>query len=97
MATTAAEVQPLSGPLVFDTVPGIYAASVGWFAGAGGLVLNLEAVTHADSAGLGLMIEWLRLARTAGCTLRFINIPSQMQVLIRVNGLQDTLRSGKDN
>ncbi len=91
MASSVAEVQSLSGPLVFDTVPDIYASSTGWFSGTGDLIVNLEVVTQSDSAGLGLLIEWLRLARTAGRTLKFINIPSQMQVLIRVNGLQDTL------
>ncbi|MHB8454316.1 MAG: STAS domain-containing protein [Acidiferrobacterales bacterium] len=91
MASSAAEVKLVSGPLVFDTVPDIYSSSTGWFTGTGDLILDLEAVTQSDSAGLGLLIEWLRLARAAGRTLKFINVPSQMQVLIRVNGLPDAL------
>ncbi|MHB8348004.1 MAG: STAS domain-containing protein [Acidiferrobacterales bacterium] len=86
-----AGVRPISGPLVFDTVPGVYAATKDWLAGSGELVLDLGAVTQVDSAGLGLVIEWLRLAHASGRVLRFVNIPAQMQVLISVNGLQDVL------
>ncbi len=84
-------VRPISGALVFDTVPEVYAATKDWLAGSGDLVLDMGAVTQVDSAGLGLVIEWLRLARASGRVLRFIIIPAQMQVLISVNGLQDVL------
>ena len=97
MANGVAVAQAVSGQLVFDTVPELYAASRGWFGGPGEVVLDLGAVTQADSAGLGLMIEWLRMARAAGRSIRFVNIPSQMQVLIRVNGLQNTLLGNKSD
>lgn len=94
MNDTSATVQSVSGPLTFYSVPHIYAASGKWFA-AGALTIDLEQVTQADSAGLALLIEWLRQARKANVSLTFANIPPQMQVLIRVNGLQDTLINGK--
>ncbi len=81
------DVRPVSGPLVFDTVPDIYAASKGWFTGSGELVLDLAGVTRVDSAGLALVVEWRRVAQTAGRALRLLNIPAQMRVLARVNGL----------
>lgn len=83
--------QTVSGALTFDTVPGLYHVSTAWFAGDGELVLDLGQVTRADSAGLALMIEWLRRAQGANRRLRFANIPAQVQTLIRVNGLQDAL------
>ncbi len=83
--------RPISGPLVFDTVPEVYAATKEWFAGNGELVFDLGAVTQVDSAGLGLVIEWLRLARASGRALKFVNMPTQMQVLASVNGLRDVL------
>jgi phospholipid transport system transporter-binding protein len=87
------ETRRVSGALTFDTVPGLYHGSTGWFAGHGELVIDLAEVTRADSAGLALLIEWLRRARTAGCRLRFTGIPAQVQTLVRVNGLQDALLS----
>ena len=64
------------------------------FAGSA-LTIDLQQVTQADSAGLALLIEWLRQARKANVSLSFSNIPPQMLVLIRVNGLQDTLINGQ--
>jgi phospholipid transport system transporter-binding protein len=92
---TSANVHPVSGPLTFASVPDLYAASRAWFAGGSDMVIDLAQVTQADSAGLALLIEWLRQARQAGAPLTFSNIPPQMLVLIRVNGLQDTLLNGK--
>ena len=88
MATTT---QTASGALTFDTVPGLYKSSDSWFADGGEIVIDLAQVTRADSAGLALMIEWLRRARVSSGKLHFANIPAQMQTLIRVNGLQDAL------
>jgi phospholipid transport system transporter-binding protein len=95
MSDATATLQPVSGPLTFDTVPALLAGSGGWFAAAGGVTVDLQQVTQADSAGLALLLEWLRRARRAGCALAFVNIPPQMQVLIRVNGLTGVLQNGK--
>jgi phospholipid transport system transporter-binding protein len=94
MNDTRSNVQSVSGPLTFYSVPNIFSASGSWFAG-GALTIDLQQVTQADSAGLALLIEWLRQARQASVPLTFTNIPPQMQVLIRVNGLQDTLINGQ--
>jgi phospholipid transport system transporter-binding protein len=85
------DTRSVSGALTFDTVPGLHDSSGDWFAGAGALDIDLTGVTHADSAGLALLVEWLKRAQAAQRTLRFINIPAQVQTLIRINGLQDAL------
>ena len=82
---------PVSGALTFDTAPGLYHASKGWFVAGAELMIELAQVERADSAGLALMIEWLKRAKVAGCRLQFANIPDQVQTLIRVNGLQAAL------
>jgi len=84
----------VSGMLTFDTVAALYKTADSWFAGEGEMVIDLAQVSRADSAGLALMVEWLRRARAVGRRLRFANIPAQMQTLIRVNGLQDALLDG---
>ena len=87
-------VHAISGPLTFDSVPDIYTASRGWFNTGTSMTIDLQQVAQADSAGLALLIEWLRWARKAGLSLTYTNIPPQMLELIRVNGLQDTLLNG---
>ena len=81
----AAEV---SGELTFATVPAYLQRNGALFAGSGDLVIDLQGVTRADSAGVALLVEWLRLARAAGRTVRYRNLPSQVEALIRVSGLE---------
>lgn len=81
----------VNGALTLETVPLLYRNSAGWFAGTSELVLDLAQVERADSAGLALLIEWLRRAEAQKCSLRFTNIPAPVQTLIRINGLQDAL------
>jgi phospholipid transport system transporter-binding protein len=85
----------VAGALTLETVPSLYRNSAGWFAGEGELILDLAQVERADSAGLALLIEWLRRAEAANCKLRFTNIPAPVQTLIRINGLQDALLDRK--
>jgi phospholipid transport system transporter-binding protein len=87
--------QAVVGALTFETVPDLYQISSGWFEGTGELILDLAQVERTDSAGLALLIEWLRRAQAANRTLRFANIPAPVQTLIRINGLQDALPSHK--
>ena len=89
------QTRPVAGELTFETVPALYQDSLGWFAGASELVIDLAQVTRADSAGLALLIEWLRGAEKAGCKLQYNNIPQQVQNLIRINGLNGTLLAGQ--
>lgn len=86
-----ASIQSVSGALTFETVPGLYQRAASWFAGAGDLVLDLAQVERTDSAGLALMLEWLRRAQSEKRKLVFTNIPTPVQTLIRINGLQDVL------
>jgi phospholipid transport system transporter-binding protein len=87
----SASTQKVSGALTFETVPALYQNSSSWFQGEGELILDLAQVERTDSAGLALLIEWLRRAQAANRQLRFANIPAQVQTLIRINGLQDAL------
>lgn len=87
--TESVATHAISGALTFETVPGLYKVSAVWFEGTGDLTLDLAQVTNTDSAGLALLVEWLRRARDAKRSLRFTNIPAQVQTLMRINNLQD--------
>ncbi len=54
-------------------------------------VIDLAGVTTSDSAGLALLIEWLSVAKGANRTLRFENIPSQLQQLARLSEVEELL------
>ena len=50
-------------------------------------VLDLSEVSRTDSAGLALLIEWLKQS----ATITFRNVPDQMQSLATVSGVQKLL------
>lgn len=83
----------LSGELTFDTVPAVYEQGHAMFATeAPALTLSfINGAARTDSAGLALLVEWLREAREHGKTLRFENIPAQLKDLARVSGLERVL------
>ena len=47
-------------------------------------VIDLGAVTHSNSAGLALMIEWLAEAQRSNQTVRFENIPDSLRQISTV-------------
>ena len=53
--------------------------------------LDLSGVTRADSAGVGLLIEWLRLSREIGTHIRFAHLPDSLLAMIRVGGVAGML------
>ena len=55
------------------------------------LQINLAQVNRCDSSGVALLVDWLRQARDRGQELKFVNIPAQMQAIIRVTDLEELL------
>jgi phospholipid transport system transporter-binding protein len=54
-------------------------------------VVDLAGVRRIDSAGLALLVEWLRQAQHKGISIHFENIPSQMWAIAAVCGLEEIL------
>ena len=77
----------VTGPLVFDTVLEMLPMSAGWRVGTGPIVVDLAGVDRADSAGLALLIEWLRAADAARRPLNYANVPPALRTLIDVSDL----------
>ena len=82
------------GDLSFATVPDLRGALDINSADRARISIDLGGVTRADSAGLALLIEWLREAERLDKTITFLNMPAQMQSIARVCGLDGILPSG---
>ncbi len=81
----------INGLLTFETVPEFLGYTSTWLnSDSDTITIDMKNVSKADSAGLALMVEWLRRAREAKRCIRFVNIPEQLNHLIRVSGLQQT-------
>jgi phospholipid transport system transporter-binding protein len=79
------------GSLHFTTVSALLAAGVAAIEGGRADVIDLAGVTASDGAGLALLIEWLSVCKAAGRSLRFENIPSQLQQLARLSEVEELL------
>ena len=75
----------LSGELSFATVTALLEQSRSMFAAANRIELDLSGVTHADSAGLSLLIEWLRYGKQHNKQVRFANLPAQLRSLADIS------------
>lgn len=81
----------LKGVLDFQTVPVIRRQGLDLFSEAPSLVLDLQGVSRSDSAGLALLIEWMRFARSQNKPISFINMPPQMLAIARASSLDSIL------
>ena len=81
----------VAGVLDATTVGELLEQSVARFEGSGDLEVDLTMVGDADSAGLALLIEWIRLARTRQQQIRFSGVPAQINALARISEVEDLL------
>ena len=83
----------LTGVLTIATVTRIHRESLGYFHDAVAVPksIDLSGVNSVDSAGLALLIEWVRLGRKQNCAIKFQNMPAQMMPLARLFGIDHLL------
>ena len=87
----ASESIQLRGELTFATVNKVLTESVTLFEAIPSLKIDLSAVTNSDSAGLALLVSWLRSAKQAGKQIVFANIPEQLLVIADISGVDELL------
>ncbi|MCI0400027.1 MAG: STAS domain-containing protein [Gammaproteobacteria bacterium] len=75
------------GELSFKTVPNVIGELNGLLNSPSPQVIDLSGVTRIDSAGVALLVDWLRAARQRNVTVRFRNLPAQMLALAKVTGV----------
>lgn len=81
----------IRGVLDFQTVPVIWQQGLKLFGEEPSLVLDLQEVGRSDSAGLALLIAWMRFARSENKSISYVNMPSQMLAIARVSSLDSIL------
>lgn len=59
--------------------------------GAGAWVVDLSAVTHADSSGLAVLLDWLRQSRRAGGSLKIVGMPESLRILASLYDIDSLL------
>lgn len=78
----------VEGELNFATAPDLLQSMLNQFSSADSEVqIDLDGVTRSDSAGLALLVEWLRQAQMRGIALQFHNLPSQLREIAKISDL----------
>jgi phospholipid transport system transporter-binding protein len=81
----------VNGVLHFTTVTALLRLGSAAIADGQAAVIDLSGVKDSDSSGLALLVEWLSIARAEGKSLRYENIPTQLQQLARLSEVEELL------
>lgn len=78
----------VKGDLTFHTLNKKTIKSYAFLKSSDEIYINLEKVKSADSAGLALMIEWIKLSKLYNTKLTFKNIPQQLLTLANLSSIE---------
>ena len=80
----------IDGDLTFSTIDKQTVKAVAFLNASKHITLDLGRVACTDSAGLALMIEWIKYTRQHRTQITFKNIPEQLLNLARLSGFDKT-------
>lgn len=82
----------VTGVLDFATVPALEQTGRDWIVqGSGPFFIDLAEVSYSSSAGLALLLSWLRSAASCGRAATIRSWPADLRALARVSGLEQLL------
>jgi phospholipid transport system transporter-binding protein len=84
----------VTGSVTFNTVGDLLRASQPLFVDQKTVSVDLGAVTSVDSAGLALLLEWLRRARSDGRTVTYTGLPDKLVAIAKLSGVHSILAAG---
>jgi phospholipid transport system transporter-binding protein len=58
------------------------------------LEVDCGGITHSDSAGLAVLLDWMALMKREGRPLCFANLPSGLLAVARISGVEEMLQKG---
>ena len=85
----------LSGRMSFDTADAILRESEELFEHHTLLTVDLSGVTHTDSAGLALLLEWITWANHTVREIRFEGMPEKIDAIAKTTEVDNLLKRGE--
>ena len=58
----------------------------------GDLEMDCAGITHSDSAGLAVMLDWMAIMKREGRPLCFANLPQGLLAVARISGVEGMLQ-----
>lgn len=81
----------VKGALSFETVAQIWAQSRDGLGAAANISIDFAQVSEVDSAGLALVLEWLRWARLQQRRLTINHVPAKLMALAQMSEVDKLL------
>ncbi|MAX51974.1 MULTISPECIES: STAS domain-containing protein [unclassified Methylophaga] len=81
----------VSGPVTLDSAKEALIKTKGVFDSVSDIEVDLQGVTESDSAGLALLLDWMRAAKNANKPITFKHLPEQMDAIAKASGLDELL------
>jgi len=85
----------VSGALTLATAARVLAAGERAFGDAASIEVDLSGVQAADSAGLAVLLEWVRYARQRGRRLRLVSLPPVLTAIAGISEVGEVLRAAE--
>jgi len=85
-----------SGALTFATARRGRELGLSAFGASGSreILVDCAGIEVSDSAGMTVLLDWLSFAKRTGRSLRFGNLPAQVQALARISDVLELLERG---
>ena len=74
----------IKGDLTFSTINKASVEALKFAQSAPSINVDLQQLGKIDSAGLALLIEWIKFAQASQTELRFTHIPAQLSALTKL-------------
>jgi phospholipid transport system transporter-binding protein len=87
----------IHGELTFDTVTALSHKAKNLFAGQKEVVVDLAQVSHSNSAGLALLLEWLSQSKTSRTSIQFKHIPDALTSIADLYNVRSLLPQTSQN
>ncbi|HIC45238.1 MAG TPA: STAS domain-containing protein [Methylophaga aminisulfidivorans] len=81
----------VTGEMTLESAKIALIESKGVFDAVNDIEIDLQHVTQADSAGLALLVDWMRAAKKARKSIAFKHLPEQMDAIAKASGLDELL------
>lgn len=84
----------LTGDVRFSNAMSLYSASLSQLNTCQELKFDFSKLTSSDSAGIALLMEWVKFAKKSGKAIRFHHLPHHLQSIIHAARLDQFFADG---
>lgn len=81
----------IDGELSYGTASAVLEQATALFSKLDELDIDLAAVSSSDSAGVAVLVDWMRYAKQTDKHVVFHNIPAQILAIASASGLDEVL------